>query len=133
MPLFTRRDRIAIAVIAALVIAGWGVGYRRARQRDTGYRLIRDAVTVPVEIAAQSSMPTAETPLDLNTADAVALDALPGIGPVKAAAIVAHRRDNGPFRAVDDLLAVYGIGAVTVDRIRDLVKVESPSAPHDNP
>ena len=133
MPLFTRRDRIAIAVITALVIAGWGVGYRRARQRDTGYRLIRDAVTVPVEIAAQSSMPTAEAPLDLNTADAVALDALPGIGPVKAAAIVAHRRDHGPFRAVDDLLTVRGIGAVTVDRVRDIVTVESPSAPHDNP
>ena len=133
MPLFTRRDRIAITIIVTLVITGWGIGYRRARQRDTGYRLIRDAVTVPVEIAVPSSMPTAEAPLDLNAAGAADLEALPGIGPVKAAAIVAYRQDHGPFRVVDDLLAVRGIGAVTVDRIRDIVTVESLSAPRDDP
>src|ERR1051326_6650953 len=50
-------------------------------------------------------------PLDLNTATATELDALPGIGPVLAARIVQHRREHGPFRSVDELLSVPGIGA----------------------
>ena len=133
MPLFTRRDHIAIAVIVVLIIAGWSVKYRRARLRDTGYRLVGDPVTVPREAALQSHMPTVDAPLNLNAATAIALEALPGIGPVKAAAIVAHRSDHGPFRTVDDLREVHGIGAVTVDRVRDIVTVKPPLSPDDIP
>jgi competence protein ComEA len=48
--------------------------------------------------------------VDLNTADAVALDALPGVGPVMAAAIVTYRQHHGPFTSVDQLQAIPGIG-----------------------
>lgn len=61
--------------------------------------------------------------VDLNTADAAALDTLPGIGPSTAEAIVAHRADNGPFASVDDLLDVRGIGPAKLEAIRDLVTV----------
>ncbi len=61
--------------------------------------------------------------VDLNRADARALEALPGIGPATAAAIVDHRERNGPFRSVDDLLAVRGIGDAKLAGLRDLVHV----------
>ena len=60
--------------------------------------------------------------VDLNTADAAALDALPGIGPVLADRIVAHRED-GPFTTVDELADVAGIGPTLLERLRDLVRV----------
>jgi competence protein ComEA len=62
-------------------------------------------------------------PLDLNQADAAALDALPGIGPATAAAIVAHREANGPFASVDELLDVRGIGPAKLEALRPLVRV----------
>jgi competence protein ComEA len=62
-------------------------------------------------------------PVDLNHATAAQLDALPGVGPTTAAAIVAYRQQKGPFRSVDDLLSVRGIGASKLDAIRDLVTV----------
>ena len=62
-------------------------------------------------------------PVDLNTATIEQLDALPGIGPATAQKIVADRTENGPFRSVDDLLRVTGIGAKKLDALKDLVTV----------
>ena len=61
--------------------------------------------------------------VDLNTADAAALDALPGVGPVTAAAILGWRTANGPFTSVDQLTEVDGIGPATLSRLRPLVTV----------
>ena len=61
-------------------------------------------------------------PLDLNTATATELDALPGIGPVLAARIVQHRREHGPFRSVDELLSVPGIGARLLARLKPALR-----------
>jgi competence protein ComEA len=60
-------------------------------------------------------------PIDLNTATAEQLDSLPGVGPATAKAIVDHRTKNGPFRSVDDLLDVRGIGPAKLDALRDSV------------
>jgi competence protein ComEA len=62
-------------------------------------------------------------PLDLNHATEDQLDALPGIGPATAAAIVAHRRDHGSFQSVDDLLQVRGIGPAKLESLRSQVRV----------
>jgi competence protein ComEA len=61
--------------------------------------------------------------INLNTASAADLEALPGIGEVISQAIVDYRIENGPFATVDDLLDVSGIGDVTLANIRDLVTV----------
>lgn len=60
--------------------------------------------------------------VNLNSADAAALDALPGIGPVLADRIVGHREDR-PFATVDELADVAGIGPTLLERLRDLVRV----------
>ncbi|RLV56605.1 ComEA family DNA-binding protein [Aeromicrobium phragmitis] len=62
--------------------------------------------------------------LDLNRADQPALEELPGIGPVTASAILDWRSENGPFRSVDDLLDVKGIGEATLAELRDHVVVQ---------
>lgn len=60
-------------------------------------------------------------PLDLNTATVAQLDALPGIGPVLAARIVAYRTQHGAFRSVDQLRDVTGIGDAKFADLRSLV------------
>ncbi|MGH8958686.1 MAG: helix-hairpin-helix domain-containing protein [Acidimicrobiia bacterium] len=59
--------------------------------------------------------------IHLNRATAEELDALPGIGPVIAERIIAHRTEQGPFTAVEDLLDVPGIGEAKLATLRDLV------------
>ena len=68
-------------------------------------------------------------PVNVNTASAAEIAAaLNGIGEAKAAAIVDHRRRNGPFRSADALTAIPGIGAKILERIRADVMLESASA-----
>ena len=62
--------------------------------------------------------------LNLNSADAQALEALPGIGPVTAGLIVEYRTAHGPFQSVDQLQDVNGVGDATISTIRDLVTVD---------
>ncbi|MFW3170213.1 helix-hairpin-helix domain-containing protein [Geodermatophilus sp. CPCC 206100] len=62
-------------------------------------------------------------PVDLNAATAADLDALPGIGPVLAQRIVDHREQQGPFRSVEQLDDVPGIGPATFAELAELVRV----------
>jgi competence protein ComEA len=63
--------------------------------------------------------------LDLNSATEAELDALPGIGPAKARAIIAYRETVRRFRTVDDLLEVKGIGPKLLEQIRPFVRAGS--------
>ena len=59
--------------------------------------------------------------ININSATLEELDALPSIGEVIAARIIAYREQNGPFRSVDDLIHVQGISDCTIDEFRHLV------------
>ncbi len=61
--------------------------------------------------------------VNLNTADAAALETLPRVGPALSARILAWRDENGRFASVEDLLSVSGIGAKTFAGLKDLVTV----------
>lgn len=63
--------------------------------------------------------------VNVNTATAEQLaSALKGIGPSKAAAIVEYRETKGKFKALSDLTRVKGVGAATVDKNRELIKLQ---------
>jgi competence protein ComEA len=62
-------------------------------------------------------------PVNINSADVEKLASLKGVGPAKAAAIIADREANGPFTSIDDLLRVKGIGEQTVEWNRDTLTV----------
>jgi competence protein ComEA len=63
-------------------------------------------------------------PVNINTADAATLaGSLRGIGRSKAEAIVAYRSENGPFKSVDDLVNVKGIGAKTLEQLRPMISL----------
>ena len=66
---------------------------------------------------------SADGRININTADAAGLEQLPGVGPAIAARIIAWREQNGPFRSVDELTAVSGIGEKTLDGLRDQATV----------
>ena len=73
-------------------------------------------------------------PVDVNSADAEQLsESLQGVGPQKAAAIVAHREQHGPFRSLDDLTKVKGIGSSLLEKNKGLInfgslQAESPAS-----
>ncbi|MBS0024676.1 ComEA family DNA-binding protein [Microbacterium paraoxydans] len=91
-----------------------------ARRVEDGEQIVVPAVgaTVPGAAAVPS-----DGRIDLNTADAAALETLPRIGPALAARIVTWREENGRFQSVDDLLAVPGIGEKLLAGLRDGVRV----------
>lgn len=63
--------------------------------------------------------------VNVNSADAEALAQLTGIGPAKASAIIEDRKDRGEYESLDQLTRVSGIGAKTVDSLRDEATVGS--------
>jgi competence protein ComEA len=83
-----------------------------------------EQVLVPAHGAAPtggSGSPAPTAPVDLNSATAEQLDALPGIGPVTAQKIVDYRQAHGPFTSVDELDAISGIGPARIENLRGLV------------
>lgn len=83
------------------------------------------AVPIGGAAAGEAPGPAGEAPgagpVDVNRATAAELEALPGIGPVLAARIVAHREEHGPFAAVDDLQGVRGVGPSLLADLRERV------------
>ncbi|HEX5253601.1 MAG TPA: ComEA family DNA-binding protein [Mycobacterium sp.] len=137
--------RIADALSAAggAVNGADTIGLNMARPLGDGEQIVVGLAPVPGQpTALGSSVATGTTPtskapppapgsvkpkpgqaVDLNTATVQELDALPGVGPVTAAAIVAWRQSNGKFASVDQLAEVEGIGPARLEKLRALVRV----------
>ncbi|MGY1551801.1 helix-hairpin-helix domain-containing protein [Microbacterium sp. A588] len=92
-----------------------------ARPLSDGEQLLVPVIGEPVDTggAAQHS----DGLVNLNSADQAALEALPRIGPALAQRIIEWREKNGRFQAVEDLLAVSGIGEKLLAGLQDLVRV----------
>lgn len=68
--------------------------------------------------------------VDLNKATRSELESLKGIGPTKAQAIIDYRQKNGPFKRLEDLEKVKGIGKSTVDKLRGELTVATENKAH---
>ncbi len=138
---FTRQETLAIAFLTVALMVGEAVRWYRssvAPDRPAMEYGALDSEFVartragPGSQAEGAKMPTrprVEARLspgcvNINTATLEQLTALPGIGPVTAGKIIAHRSENGPFESTEDLLAVNGIGPKKLARIRAYLRVE---------
>lgn len=115
----------SIAFLSLLALAG-GIALLLAQGGPTGVVITQPAErttsgeVTPEELVAQEST---DALVDINSATANELVALPGVGPVLSERIVAYRDANGGFERADQLMAVAGIGPATYEAIRDLVTV----------
>lgn len=117
-----RRDAfgLLLATLLALGLILWGACFWIAPVWQWGYR---PAAYKAPAAPRQESEETVRWPIDLNRADAQQLMQLPGIGEVKAAAILAYRAEHGAFRTVEELDEVRGISARMVESWDDLIEV----------
>ena len=117
MALFTRRDRIAIAVIALFILVGWGIRLGMlTHNASDDLRVIRGAaeppatLNVPDTLSVSGDESMRGITVDINTAHAAELEKLPSIGPSRAAAIISYREEHGLFSTPGDIMKVPGIG-----------------------
>ena len=106
----SKAEKAALALCAAFVLffAGWFAGELR---RDESYTVTSDAL-FPADAtpAPPQSTFVSDVLVDLNTAQLDDLTGLTGIGEAKAQAILDYRREHGPFRRVEDIMQIKGIG-----------------------
>ena len=96
------------------------------------------ALQSPIATAMQSTAaakPPAKAaaphgPVNINTASAADLDALPGIGAKTAALIVEYRQKNGPFKKIEDLMNVRGVGEKNFLKLKPQITVGPAKADH---
>lgn len=81
------------------------------------------SAAVPAETQTEPSAQAASLPVNINTADAAELAALPGIGKVLAQRILDYRRVHGDFSAVEQLTNVEGIGEGKLESILELITI----------
>lgn len=122
-------EKVLLAVTAAflLLAAGYFLGARSGGEPYRVEALPAAAETVAPPAAGTAAPEPAETPpgkVNINTASAEELDALPGIGAQRAADIIADRAANGPFRIPEDLTRVPGIGEGILEGLIDYITVE---------
>jgi competence protein ComEA len=102
--------------LAELVKAAGGL------KSGSEFSQVRVSFILPAEAPATQQ-------IDINLAETWLLEALPGIGPSLAAAIIEYRTQNGPFRSVEELTRVNGIGSATLERLREFITVSLPGQP----
>lgn len=131
MPEITPSERRALTLAAALAVLGaaarlglgpgaeaWSWRPAAGAAAAGGLDSVRTAVARGLERERRAARPLAEgETVDPNRADEAELRRLPGIGPVTARAVIRHRREHGPFRSREGLLAVPGVGPRTLERL----------------
>ena len=127
----TRLPRIGPALAARIVqdrrVRG-AFGSLEGLSRVSGIgRAVLEAITPHARFSGRPGpprgAPRAKTKVSLNTASVEDLEQLPGVGPVRARAIVEDRRRNGRYQVIEDLARVQGIGPATIERLRSVATV----------
>lgn len=125
------KNKISVLLAAVTVLfVGFTLGLFVGRNSGSG----TVTLAVPAQMqtaptaaatAASETVPeeTVSFPVNINTADAETLAALPGIGQVLAKRIVAYRQHNGSFRAIEEITNVEGIGEKKAEAILELITV----------
>ena len=122
--MFNRREQIALFLLSGSLLVGSGLAivdhYHPAALEE--FQVVARAVEVPAPVAEEAEEEAG--PIDLNAATATQLRQLPSIGPKTAARILAHRQQHGPFKKVEELQQISGVGPRTIERLRPLLLVK---------
>jgi competence ComEA-like helix-hairpin-helix protein len=143
---FNRTEQRSLVLAAGLLMLGaaarvgcgpeaddfsWTLAERPPGEDAPGLAATRQLVTEGVRVESRASTPlgTGER-LDPNTAREIDLRRLPGIGAVRARAIVEERTSGGPFRVPADLVRVPGIGPRTAEKLAPYLEFRAGSDPN---
>ncbi len=127
--MYTRRETIAAALFG-VAVAGIVWGPVILRPFSSPHAVDLQTLHLPEDRLVQARISSAQTRVakvkptgrvDINHADAAALQGLPGIGPTLAQRIVMHRKAYGPFAGTRGLLEVDGIGPKRFDKIESWI------------
>lgn len=113
-------DQLAIGSLAILVLVL--MGWHWARMSGWGSR--------PIEVERMPAQ-TLDYQIDINSATYIELLQLDAIGEKLAQRIITDRETNGPFKSVDELQRVKGIGPKTVERLRKFLRVSQSEVPRE--
>ena len=121
---FMKRIKLeTVILVLSILLVVFTVGFFAGRNR-------KDVIVIETQRSASASSEeerTQEAPelavIDLNSASAAEMEALPGIGPALAAEIAAFREEHGRFSSVEEILEVPGIGDKKFEAIRDWITV----------
>lgn len=75
-------------------------------------------------VSARSGQSKDDGKVAINQASSAELETLPGIGPARAAAIISYREQHGPFKTVEDLLNISGIGPKSLEKLKEHVMIK---------
>ena len=127
---YLKRGMLSDARLTVVKILSADSAYRADPLIDLPvYVALVDAVRDQLQVAPSASARPEQTPapptarVNVNTASEAELDTVPGIGPALAQRIIAHREQHGPFRSVDGLQEVRGIGPRSIERMAPAVTV----------
>jgi competence protein ComEA len=95
--------------------------------------LAQEAKTATKTAPRAAAKPASTAIVNLNTASATDLESLPGIGAKTAARIVEYRQKNGPFKKVEELMNVQGIGEKNFLKLKPQLSIAPAKADHDRP
>lgn len=106
---------LAVLTLAFLGALAWSAARERTAEPRGDYSVSVERSATPEDAAAER--------ININTASAEELEALTGIGPALASAIVEYRAEHGGFASVEELINVSGIGEAKLEAIRDYITV----------
>jgi competence protein ComEA len=84
----------------------------------------------PARASARAAKPAVTGTININTASATELESLPGIGAKTAARIVEYRQKNGPFKKIEELMNVRGVGEKNFLKLKAQISVAAAKAEH---
>jgi competence protein ComEA len=113
------RSIVSVAALACLIAVQVQAAAQQAASQPRGSRA--------------AAKPAVSGPININVASASDLEALPGIGAKTAARIVEYRQKNGPFKKVEELMNVRGVGEKNFLKLKPQLTVGTVKADHDRP